>query len=136
MEGKKRSRSERGDKPGSKDASAKRKTAEQHAAKVDPVLKEQLSRLASDDEPIEAVCALRAQGHGESALAPEEAERLAREVLRRVEKEVGVAPDRVNVFRNLSSLIVSARPSFVRALLKQREIVSAMANVQPKHLKH
>lgn len=114
----------------------KPKTAEQHAAKVDPVLKEQLSRLASDDETIDAVCALRAPGHGESALAPEEAERLAREVMRRVEKEVGVAPDRVNVFRNLSSLIVSARPSFVRALLKQREIVSAMANVQPKHLKH
>ena len=136
MEGKKSSRRERGDEPGLRDASAKRKTAEQHAAKVDPVLKEQLSRLAADDEPIEAVCALRAPGHEEIALGPEEAERLAREVMQRVEKEVGIAPDRVNVFRNLSSLIVSARPSFVRALLKQREIISAMANVQPKHLRH
>lgn len=137
MPGRKRrlSGSDHDSEPTSRSAQSPGGEAGSRATKIDPVLTEQLDRAALDEEPIEAVCALRAPDHAERGLLPDEIEQVAGEVLSRVEQKVGVAPDRFKVFRNLSSMIVSASPAFVRALLDEDEIVSAMANVQPKGFK-
>ncbi len=74
---------------------------------------------------------LRPAQSSEKALPPNQVEELARTLLERVERSVGVGARDVNVFRHLSSFVVSASPAFVRELLQQPEIASAMANRQP-----
>ena len=85
------------------------------------------------DKPVGAVFHLRPGPH-QKAMAPAEAETCARGLLRRVEQESGVAPQRVQVFRNLGSFVVSAAAPFVRKLLDQEEILSATANEQPEEM--
>jgi hypothetical protein len=99
--------------------------------KVDPELLRQLDEAG--DEPVGAVFHLRPDPH-QRALAPPEAETRARGLLRRVEQESGVTPQRVQVFRSLGSFAVSAAAPFVRKLLDQEEILSATANRQPEDL--
>lgn len=61
----------------------------------------------------------------------EETDELARELLARVAEQVGGQADDFNIFRNMGSFVVSAKPAFVRALLEQPEVSSAVANQQP-----
>ncbi len=99
--------------------------------KTDPELLRQLDALAASQEPVQAVFYLRPAGALEKTLPPEQVEETTRAILERVEKRVGATAQDVNVFRNLSSFVVSAGAAFVRELLKQPEIASAMANRQP-----
>jgi hypothetical protein len=96
--------------------------------KVDPTLRKRLSSSESEDAPIQAVLSLRSN---DSAVSPQDTDRLAREVLDRVAQQVGAGPDDFNIFPNLSSLVVSAKPAFLRELLQQPEVRSALANQQP-----
>lgn len=127
---------------------------EQQPSKTDPELSRQLDAATATDRLVEAVFSLRPTGANQplpdpaSAEAaqesaspstrplptPEEFESLTRDVLARVEKEAGVAPAHVSVFRSLGSCAISAPPEFIRKLMAQEEVVSATASRQPEDL--
>jgi len=84
-----------------------------------------------EDRPIQAIVQLRSPRAVDVVPSPEEAGTLAAEVLGRVQARVGRSALRTNVLRNLSSVIVEASPAFVRSLLEQPEVVSAVPNRAP-----
>jgi hypothetical protein len=94
----------------------------QRRAKVSPELARQLDEA---DSLVGAALTLRSpEPH---ATVPAEAvEDLAREVLDRVHEQTGLAPDDVNVLKNLGMFSVWASAPFVKALLAQPEIAEAM----------
>ena len=98
-------------------------------ALLDPELARQMS-AADGNAAVEAVVRLR-PAPGNTPPPPEETERLTHELVTRVQKEIGEHEDAVNVFRYLGSFAISAKPSFLRALLDQPEVVAALANRQP-----
>jgi hypothetical protein len=95
---------------------------------LDPELVRQLS-ASEDDRPVEAVVRLRANP-GVPAPPPEETERLTRELVSRTQKASGEREDAINVFKYLGSFAISAKPSFLRALIAQPEVAAALANNQ------
>jgi hypothetical protein len=105
-------------------------TESRKQVKVDPALLERINSVAADDEPIEAIFMLRPDDQAQIAVPPERTEALAQEVLQRVKARVGSDANRVNVFRNLGTFTISAKPAFIRELLAQPEIASALANRQ------
>jgi hypothetical protein len=102
--------------------------------KADPELLRQLEAAAAPDQEIAAVCSLRPARPHEKFIPPAEAGALVERVLRRVQRQTGRRPGRVQVFRNLGSFAVSAPAAFLRQLLQQREIATATANRQPEDL--
>ena len=98
--------------------------------KVDPELLKQIDTVAADDDPVEAVFMLRPDDPMQIAASPERTEELTREILQRVEAKIGSGANRVNVFRNLGTFAISAKPAFLRELLAEPEVASAMANRQ------
>ena len=99
------------------------------AARMDPALSAQLDAAAADDQPVQAVIALRRDAG--PAAGAQDVGAIAEDLLARVARETGCAPVDHNVFRNLGSFVVVAPPQFVRALLEQPEVEAAMANRQP-----
>ncbi len=65
-------------------------------------------------------------------LDPDLVEETANQVLKRAEKEAGCKPKSVNVFKNLGSFAVSADASFIRTIIDDPDIASAVANNQPE----
>jgi len=100
--------------------------------KTDSELLRQLDAAAVSHAVVEAVCRLRATGSSKEILSAERTEVLTRKLLARVEGLVGTGARDFNVFRHLGSFVVSAEARFVLELLKQPEIVSAVANRQPE----
>jgi hypothetical protein len=98
--------------------------------KVDPELVKQINNVAADDESVEAIFMLRPDDPKQIAAPPERTEELTKQILQRVEAQVGSGPNRVNIFRNLGTFTVSAKPAFLRELLTQPGLASAMANKQ------
>ena len=96
------------------------------AAKVKPELLEQLDRAGA--EPVQAIFGLRPSDDPHAKLSPNEAARLAEQVLARVAAHVGHPARRANVLRNLGTMIVEADSEFLRSLIGQPEIASAAAN--------
>lgn len=96
---------------------------------LDPELERQLAASAGHT-PVEAVVRLRAKP-GVAAPPPEETERIARELVGRAQKASGEQEDAINVFKYLGSFAVSAKPAFLKTLLAQPEVESALANRQP-----
>ena len=99
--------------------------------KIDPELLRQLDAVSTDAELVEAVFSLRPEEPSQLVTPPERTAELAQEVLERVQEQVGDSAAQTNVFVRLGSFAVSARPAFLRKLLAQPEIASAMANRQP-----
>lgn len=99
--------------------------------KTDPELLRQLETAATNQELIQAVFTLRLPKR--QALVPERIEKLTQEVLKRVAVNAGPAKE-VNIFRHLGAFSVAARSAFIRALLDEPEIASAVANRQPQAL--
>ena len=60
--------------------------------------------------------------------SPEESAKLADTVLKRVAEQVGHAATRSNVLRNLATVVVEADSDFVRSLIDQPEVISAIPN--------
>jgi hypothetical protein len=104
------------------------KQEEARDAKVDPILLQQLNTGAASAAPLEAVIMLRPDDPSELAAPPNRAVEMTHQVLERVEKQTGTGADRVNIFRNFGSFAISAHPDFLRELLRQPEVASAMAN--------
>ncbi len=97
-------------------------------AKLDPVLIKQLSAAQqTSSDPIEAVVYLRPT-KGSAALQADRVERTVTTLLDRVNQSTGCQPRDYNTFRNLGSFVVVAEASFIRELLKQPEVASAVAN--------
>ena len=99
-------------------------------AKLDPELERLINSAAADTKTVEAVLRLR-QDPTEIAANAEGAEAQVEEVLKRVREKAGTAAKQVNVFKNLGMFVVEAQPSFLRELVAQPEIASAIANQQP-----
>jgi hypothetical protein len=97
-------------------------------AKADPELMRQLDAVAARDQSVEAVFTLRPDASPRADSGPERTEEIASRVLARVKERVGLDADQVNIFRHFSSFAVCAPACFVRELLTQPEIASAMAN--------
>jgi hypothetical protein len=98
--------------------------------KADPVLRELLQITALSTATIEAAVSLR-QPSPTLLFTPEETVRVTEALIESVGKEVGDAPAQLNVFRNIGSFAIAARPAFIRALLARDEVERAMANRQP-----
>lgn len=96
--------------------------------KIDPELISQLERVAATSEPVEAVMVLKPEKRSQVAAMPEDAERITEELIERVKKSTKTKDVEYNVFRYLGTFVVAASAPFVRELLKQPEIASAMAN--------
>lgn len=96
---------------------------------LDPELIRQLSTSASDDS-VEAVVRLRTEP-GVTMPSPDETERLARQVVARTQELSGDQENALNVFKYLGSFAISAKPAFIKTLLDQPEVASALANNQP-----
>jgi hypothetical protein len=103
-----------------------------HRGKADPELLRQLEAAASAKGLVQAVFMLRLPAGKQ--LTPKRIEQTARQVLDRVARSVGTAAIDVNVFGNLGAFAVRAAPPFVRALLGEPEIASAVANKRPEEL--
>lgn len=101
--------------------------------KTDPELIKQLNQTGSNEDLVEAVFTLRLST--KQLLAPMRVEEVTQQVLDRVSQQVGIDAKEVNIFRNIGAFVISAPPSFIRELLSEPEIASAVANHQPKQIR-
>ena len=97
------------------------------AVKVDKELMNQLA--VADDGTVEAVVKLKPAGT-QIVSPPERTEKLTKRLLDRTSKKSGHKPERYNVFRNLGSFVVAAKPGFIRELISQPEVSAVIANQQ------
>lgn len=101
---------------------------DRHAkTKVDPELTRQLNDVSADDGPIQAVVYLES---GER-MSPDEVSAAAQRLIESATSKAATAPSRVNVLKNLGIVAVEAPASFVRSLIEEPGVASAIANVQP-----
>ncbi|MFZ1946947.1 MAG: hypothetical protein WAW06_05325 [bacterium] len=100
--------------------------------KADAELVRKLKVAAAAGGPVEAVFMLRSPREKSAAAAS--AERTARTVLDRVAQSVGISAGAVSIFSSLGAFAVSADARFLRALLAEPEIKSAVANRRPEDL--
>ena len=97
---------------------------------TDPELVRQMHAATGDDASVEAVFMLAPEDPSQVVPSPERTEELTRHLLERVKARIGKAAEDFNVFRHMGSFVVSAHPDFLRELIAQPEIASAMANQQ------
>ncbi len=95
--------------------------------KIDPELTRQLDAADIDDAPVQAVVHFRSSGKRGPAGVTE----VADAAIGSASSKAGTAPIRVNVMRYLGVMSVEAPASFVRALLDEDDVESALANVHP-----
>jgi hypothetical protein len=95
-------------------------------AKVSPELMEQLHNAGS--EPVQAILHLQSAKEADASLTDAETQRISDNLLKRVAAEIGESAIRSNLLRSLRTLIVEAKPAFVKSLLQQPEIASASVN--------
>ena len=100
------------------------------ALKLDPEFVRQLND-AADQEPVQVVVRLQPANAQSVVPAPDETERIARDLIRRTEHETGQTAEAINVFRNLGAFAVAAVPVFLRTLIEQPEVAAVVANRQP-----
>lgn len=98
--------------------------------KIDPDLLAQLETAAGAAATgvIQAVVQLRPGKGNDVAPQPDQTERIVGSLLARVARQVGLDPADFNVFPNLGSFVISAPGDYLRALLDQPEVASALAN--------
>jgi hypothetical protein len=102
-------------------------TAKRSPTKIDPELTTQLNAADPDDAPVQAVVYLRSGSKGGPAAVSKRAD----QVIASASTKAGTEPSRVNVMRYLGTVAIEAPASFVRALLDEDDIESALANVHP-----
>ena len=100
--------------------------------KTDPELLKQIDSVATDNEEIQAVFSLALPM--KQLLDPQQVVETTNQILERAEKDAGSKPNNVNIFKNLGSFVVSADASFIRRVIDDPEIASAVANKQKKKI--
>ena len=98
--------------------------------KVDPELERQIIAAAAETKTVEAVLMLR-KTPAQIAADPGGTTEQVEKVLKRVEEKTGTGAKQFNVFQNLGMFVVEAEPTFLRELVTQPEVASALANRQP-----
>lgn len=101
--------------------------------KTDPELLRQIDDVNNNNDSIQAVFSLDLPM--KKLLDPKQVEETAYQVLDRAEKEVGSKPKDVNIFKNVGTFVVSANASFIRNIIDDPCISSAVANKQQKKIK-
>ena len=96
-------------------------------SKIDPELTRQLDEVGADDSPIQAVVYLES---GET-MSPDEVTATAQRIIDSASTKAATSPGRVNVLRNLGVVTLEGPASFVRSLIEEPGVASAVANVQP-----
>ncbi|HYV06730.1 MAG TPA: hypothetical protein VFB82_19200 [Blastocatellia bacterium] len=99
---------------------------------TDTELVRQMHAARDSDASVEAVFILTPEDPSQIVPSPERTEALTRQLLERVKARIGKAAEDVNIFRNMGSFVVSAHPEFLREMIAQPEIASAMANQQTR----
>jgi len=97
------------------------------AAKIDPELLRQLDEVGAGAAPVGAVVFLRPP-KGQTAVSSADLEHVAQSMLKRVAKKTGEKPADFNLFKNLGMFAVVGGRTFLRELVKQPEVASAVAN--------
>src|SRR5436305_188800 len=100
-------------------------------ALIDAQLQSQLKLAQSSGAPVGATFTLRGADDN-PVLSPEEAESKTHEVIARAAAASRARPDGLSVFPNIQSFALQAPPAFLRHLLEQPEIDSAMASSRPE----
>jgi hypothetical protein len=108
--------------------SRRSKRASRSAKKVQPELERQLAHAELGEESVEAVVTLG--DNGGSPPHPDAVDELAQRAIDRTQRESGEDVEDVNVLRHIALLVVRAKPRFIRSLLEQPEVKSAVANRQ------
>jgi predicted O-linked N-acetylglucosamine transferase (SPINDLY family) len=98
--------------------------------RTDSELTRQLEVASDSEKPVEAVFMLHPDNPSQIVPSPERVEELTHKILERVQQRTGSHENKFNIFRNIGSFVVSA-PAFVRELISQPEVATAMANQQP-----
>lgn len=98
-------------------------------SKADPKLRELLVEDSDENETIEVAVSLSGRDSSE-ILSPDQTTTLTNTLIDDVTAEVGEPPRHINVFQNIQSFVVDAKPRFIRALLEHDEVVGAIANRQ------
>ena len=98
---------------------------------ADPDLLRRLQEAEAVAGEVQVVFVLRPPQSRTELLTPDEIEQVTRSILERVERECGSQARALNIFRNIGSFVVQAAPAFVRKLMAQEEIASAVPNSQP-----
>src|SRR5215213_9998220 len=101
-------------------------TGRSKETRVDPELARQLDEAGADDT-VQAVVYLRST----RSLNPDSVNRTAQRVIESASTKAGTRPDRVNVMRYIGTVAVEGPASFVRALIDETDVTSALANVHP-----
>jgi hypothetical protein len=102
--------------------------------KIDANLLKELEQADKDNHELQVVFTLRPPNPEQKYLTAEQTQSIVKKLLAQVEGETGEAPRDSNVFKNLGSFVVVASANFIRKLLEQDEIASAIANRQPGSL--
>lgn len=100
-----------------------------HKKKTDPELLRQIDSVTDD---IQAVFSLALPT--KQLLDPKQVEDTANQILQRAEKEAGIKPTDVNIFKNMGSFVVSADASFIKKVIDDPDVASAIANKKGKEL--
>ena len=83
---------------------------------------------AAGTDPVQAVIYLHPTDAGQTAVPADQIQGVVDALLGRVAKAVGEVPQRHNTFQNLGSFAIQADPKFIRELIRQPEVASAVAN--------
>ena len=94
-----------------------------------PIPTELLEQIENaGDGTVQAIIQLRPAEKPDSIPTSEETKELATSVLARVTAKVGHEPTRVNVLRNIATVVVEGDAGFLRSLIQQPEVISVMPN--------
>ena len=99
---------------------------------IDPQLLRQL-KGARNQRSVGAVFTLRGDERG-ATLSPKETKAVVKRMLDRIGRQTKSKPKDVNVFSNIQSFALEAPVEFVKTLLEQPEIDSAVANLQSEDM--
>jgi hypothetical protein len=99
---------------------------------IDPELLRQLNHAGPDE--VISVSGTLQPPPGQKLIPPTEVQPIVHRMLQRVQDDVGIAPERVNLFKNVQSFAVAAAVPFIKELLRQPEIASLTANQQPEEM--
>ncbi len=96
------------------------------SAKANPELNKQLRDAGS--QPVQAIFQLQSADGAQTQLTDADTKQLSNDLLARVAAKVGLAPIRSNLLCNLRTLVVEAKPEFLKCLLQEPEIAAGKAN--------
>jgi hypothetical protein len=107
--------------------------SQDYESTIDPQLLRQVAQASISRQSVGATFTLRSRTLNAS-LSPAQTNAIVRKILDRITRQTHCKPKNVSVFPNIQSFAVDAAPIFVEKLLRQPEIVSAVANEQTEDL--